>query len=234
MILYYVRHGDPIYNPDGLTEFGFKQAEMLKEKFSRIHVDKIFTSTSNRAYLTAKPTCDMLGINPVRLDFANEGNVAKYFFVNHEGRSTWCYNHRYWREIFNSAEVLALGDKWYNHPAFFGTGFRQGTIEFQEAQDSFFESLGYAHDREKHCFKAVSPNNDVVLFFAHGGCGNCFMSSLLDIPYNIFSTHFQEHATTGITAVKFEGDADFIIPKIVTYNETPHLFTNGVDNQYKI
>ena len=29
MLLFYVRHGDPIYNPDSLTELGIKQAEAL-------------------------------------------------------------------------------------------------------------------------------------------------------------------------------------------------------------
>ena len=29
MIFYYVRHGEPIYNPDSLTEYGHAQAEAL-------------------------------------------------------------------------------------------------------------------------------------------------------------------------------------------------------------
>ena len=29
MLLFYVRHGDPIYKPDSLTELGHRQAEAL-------------------------------------------------------------------------------------------------------------------------------------------------------------------------------------------------------------
>lgn len=234
MIIYYVRHGDPIYNPDSLTEFGSQQAELLSERLSALSPTKIFTSTSNRAYLTAKPTCDKVGIEPVRLDWANEGIIARHFFVSHEGRGTWVYNHKYWQQIFNSGEVLALGDKWYDHPAFAETSFKQGIVDFQKAQDDFLASLGYVHDRENHFYKAVNPNNDVILFFAHGGCGQCFMSGILDIPYNVYSTHFHEHATTGTSVIKLDGDNDFIIPKVMAFDETSHLYKHGVKNQFKI
>ena len=60
MLFYYIRHGEPIYEPDGLTELGFKQAEALALKFKHIDFSKIYSSTSNRAILTAKPTANAL------------------------------------------------------------------------------------------------------------------------------------------------------------------------------
>ena len=33
MIFYYIRHGDPIYNPNGLTPLGARQAESFKIQF---------------------------------------------------------------------------------------------------------------------------------------------------------------------------------------------------------
>ena len=56
MILYYIRHGDPIYNPDSLTPKGQKQAEALAKRFGLYGLDRIFTSDSTRAVQTAKPT----------------------------------------------------------------------------------------------------------------------------------------------------------------------------------
>ena len=62
MLLFYVRHGDPIYDPDSLTEQGLKQADALVNRMKRCNPSKIYASSSNRAMLTAKPTCDALGI----------------------------------------------------------------------------------------------------------------------------------------------------------------------------
>ena len=34
MILYYIRHGDPIYNPDSLTPLGERQAEAIGHRLA--------------------------------------------------------------------------------------------------------------------------------------------------------------------------------------------------------
>ncbi|MBO6263170.1 MAG: histidine phosphatase family protein [Clostridia bacterium] len=44
MILYYIRHGDPIYDPDSLTELGHKQAEALANRFALYGLDEIYCS----------------------------------------------------------------------------------------------------------------------------------------------------------------------------------------------
>ena len=54
MLFFYVRHGDPIYNPDSLTPLGERQAEAVSKRLAMYGIDKIYSSTSNRAYLTAK------------------------------------------------------------------------------------------------------------------------------------------------------------------------------------
>ena len=60
MILYYVRHGDPIYNPDGLTPLGKRQAEACAKLLCRTGLDEIYSSTSQRAIDTATPTAEIL------------------------------------------------------------------------------------------------------------------------------------------------------------------------------
>ena len=60
MLLYYVRHGDPIYEPDSLTELGHKQAAALAKRFSLYGLDEVYSSPSIRARQTAQPTCEAL------------------------------------------------------------------------------------------------------------------------------------------------------------------------------
>ena len=59
MIFFYVRHGDPIYNPDSLTPLGERQAEAIGKRLAMYGVDEIYSSTSERAKLTAKPLCEL-------------------------------------------------------------------------------------------------------------------------------------------------------------------------------
>lgn len=41
MILYYIRHGDPIYVPDSLTPLGVEQANALAKRFQVLGLDEI-------------------------------------------------------------------------------------------------------------------------------------------------------------------------------------------------
>ena len=72
MILYYIRHGDPIYNPNQLTPLGERQAEAVAKRLSVHGVDKIFTSPSNRARQTAQPLCEITKQEPTILDWTDE------------------------------------------------------------------------------------------------------------------------------------------------------------------
>ena len=46
MILYYVRHGDPIYNPNQLTPLGERQAEAVAKRLAVYGIDRIYSSPS--------------------------------------------------------------------------------------------------------------------------------------------------------------------------------------------
>ena len=81
MIFYYIRHGDPVYNPDSLTPLGSLQAEALSKRLALYGLDRIYSSTSNRAIMTAKPTCDILKKEPILLDFANENYAWNEFTI---------------------------------------------------------------------------------------------------------------------------------------------------------
>ena len=43
MLLYYIRHGEPTYDPDELTPNGERQAEAIARRLARYGVDKIYS-----------------------------------------------------------------------------------------------------------------------------------------------------------------------------------------------
>lgn len=62
MLLYIVRHGDPIYETDSLTDRGRRQAEAVGKRLLDAKIDRIFSSPMGRAKETAEPACRLLGI----------------------------------------------------------------------------------------------------------------------------------------------------------------------------
>jgi broad specificity phosphatase PhoE len=72
MLLFYVRHGDPIYDPDMLTPLGERQAESVARRMALFGIDEVYSSTSDRAMQTARPLCEILKKELKTLDFLNE------------------------------------------------------------------------------------------------------------------------------------------------------------------
>ena len=49
MLLYFLRHGDPIYHPDSLTPRGQLQAQALAKRLARYGLDELYASPMVRA-----------------------------------------------------------------------------------------------------------------------------------------------------------------------------------------
>ena len=144
MLFFYIRHGDPIYNPDSLTPRGELQAGALAKRLGMYGLDRIFTSTSNRAILTAKPTCELLNMKPVELDWCKENHAWREMAMpNAEGKLTWMFQNEEMLSLLASKEVLDLGNEWHQHERFVNTSCRVGIERIQREADAFFADLGY-------------------------------------------------------------------------------------------
>ena len=72
MELYIIRHGDPDYANDTLTEKGWKQAEALVPRMVKVNPTKIYASPRGRAQDTAKPSLKVLGMEYTIEQWMNE------------------------------------------------------------------------------------------------------------------------------------------------------------------
>ena len=233
MLFFYVRHGDPIYNPDSLTPLGERQAEAVSKRLAMYGIDKIYSSTSNRAYLTAKPTADILKLEIEQLDFAKEHHAwQELTVIDEDEKRHWMFQSDSARKLFVSEEVLKLGGKWYEHPSFKDTKAKEGIKRITNASDEFFKKLGYEHISGTGAYKVLDDNNDRVSFFAHQGFGLAFLSCLLDIPYPRFSMHF-DMGHSGVTVIEFKNEDGIAIPKILTLSNDSHIYKEGLPTKYQ-
>lgn len=233
MLLFYIRHGEPIYDPDSLTPLGEAQAEAIKNRLGMFGLDKIYASSSNRAYCTAKPTADLLNKEITVLDWCHEKYVGEEFSIPwKDGRHFWAHFEPATKEFLVSEEVRVLGKKWYEHPRFKGTSFEAGAKRVQQETDAFMHSLGYRHLHDKNGYEAVSPNEDRVALFAHEGFGMVFLSALLDIPYPEFATRFA-FSHTGMCVIHFENSEKLVIPRLLQHSNDSHLYAEHLPLTYK-
>lgn len=231
MLFFYVRHGNPIYTPDSLTPLGKRQAEALGKRLAMYGVDKVYASTSNRAIMTAKPACELLGCDMTLLDFCNESLAWNDLSIETETLRTWLFADDKTKLLFTDDSVRELGFEWYKHPAFEKYNYKTGMERIYNETDKLFLELGYEHDRYTGRYKVVAPKYDRVALFAHQGFGMAFMSCLLDIPYPQTSIHF-DMCHTGLTAIEFRDIGGYAIPKVLTLSSDAHLYKEGLHTGY--
>ena len=75
MKLLIVRHGDPDYDIDSLTEKGWKEAEYLSERLSKLDVKDFYVSPLGRAKDTASFTLKKMNRTAVECDWLREFDV---------------------------------------------------------------------------------------------------------------------------------------------------------------
>jgi len=107
MFLYLIRHGEPNYETDTLTELGIKQAQLLSERFSKIQFDRIFTSPLGRAKQTAMPTCLKQNKNYEELSWLSENLAYNAMAADIERKTDW------WFSVQNTKIITLEGAQKY-------------------------------------------------------------------------------------------------------------------------
>ena len=233
MILFYVRHGQPVYSPDSLTPLGKKQAESVAKRLAQYGVDEIYSSTSKRAIDTARPSCELLCKEMRLIDFAREDHAYRALSYTDGTRRSWAFAHPTIKALFASPELLSLGERWYEHPALaeYSEAYREGIARIRREGDAFLRALGYEHIEGTGAYRVICPNEKRIAIFAHQGFGLAFLSCLLDIPYPRFSLHF-DMCHSGMTVIEFKEENGIALPKIITMGNDGHLFRDGLPTSF--
>ncbi len=235
MLIFYVRHGDPIYNPNQLTPLGERQAESVARRLARFGMDEIYSSTSNRAMQTAEPLCRLLGKEVTALDFLNERNVSHVMMPSDHGGKAWIWAHPYYSEVLASREVREMGDRWYENPALIHIPMGDVIHSVGQELDALLAIHGYEHDTERGLYRVTKRSNEKrIAIFAHEGMGKVVMSHLLDVPFPYYATHFEmEH--TGVTVIRLDDGSlkypdearEYARARVLTLSNDAHLYHDG-------
>lgn len=228
MLLYFVRHGDPCYDPDSLTPLGIRQAEAIGRRLARYGIDRIYASPMRRAMQTAQPAAEMTGLEIVPVDFASEQHAWDELTLRHaDGSRTWAALDPDTQQLFASADVRALHMRWYTYPAFEGTSFQVGMERIARESKAFLSSLGYEQTEREGIYHAVCENDERVALFAHAGFGGAFFSHVLGIPYPQY-VHTFDLCHSSLTVIEFKEKNGVCVPRVLTMSNDGHLYSDNL------
>ena len=228
MLLYIVRHGDPVYVTDSLTERGKRQAEAVGKRIYDSQIDRIFSSPMGRALETAEPACRLLGLECNIEEWTHEiGDERLTPFPDGKLKSITNVQNTYYLENGNV-------DLNYNE-AFTCTGINESNIKsavdfIEKHGNDFLERLGYK--KENGVYKILRNNEEKVALFCHSAFARAWLSVLLHIPFHIMWSSFS-YTHTGVTVLEFKNNPNGITaPRCLCFSDMSHLYAQNEDMIY--
>lgn len=221
MRIIFVRHGEPDYANDTLTEKGWREASLLAERISKWNVTEFYCSPLGRARDTASCTLEKMGRTAITLDWMQEFYYPIDDPVTGKHGVPWDFVPSCWS---NDPMMLDI-DRWVDaeiprQNPMIATQYKSVCQHI----DELLESYGYV--RENHYYHmpdaeerfisgTVSPSNPKLLkelpdtaepcivFFCHLGITCIILSHLLNIPFQLL-VHGIFLPTTSLTILTSE------------------------------
>lgn len=228
MLLYIVRHGEPDYTTDTLTERGWQQAEAVGKRIFDSGIQHIYASPMGRARQTAEPACRLLGLPCQIEDWAHEVEEDRLTpFPDGVLKSVSEVQNARYRE---NGYIDLPYDRAYEAPGFNSCNMQAAVAKIEAGGRDFLERLGYKE--ENGVYRILRRNQDKVALFCHTVMGRAWLSTLLHIPIHLMWSGFT-YNHTGVTVLEFPNYANgFTAPRCLCYSDTSHLYAHGPDMLY--
>ena len=216
-----VRHAEPDYKNNTLTEKGFREADMLGKYLKDEKIDKIFVSSLPRALYTADgitrynktatyEVCDWLREMDARIDLPYD-----------TGRLSWDLAPTY----LNSEDMLFDKDKWKQVEAMNNAALQARVAELNENLNKILKNFGY--EKNGKIYKAVKPNHDTIAFVCHFGTESYLLSNFLNASPTVMSNFTCARPSSVTVLYSEEREKGEAIFRMIEFGSVNHLLNNG-------
>ena len=217
-----IRHGDPDYSIDGLTEKGKVEVQLLAKKMAKDNIDAIYCSPLGRARLTAQPTADAKNMEVKVLDWLREFDyaVVKVPYLD-SPKCPWDLL----PEFVASQKTIYSPTEWTECEFIKESVVPVAYSDVVKKLDSLLSEHGY--ERDGYNYKAIKPNHDTIVLVCHFGLTAVLLSHLLNCsPYTIWQhvVCAPTSVTTIYTEERRDGIASFRAPSI---GDISHLYAEN-------
>lgn len=222
MRIIFIRHGDPDYEHDTLTEKGRREAALLAERVAKWKdIDAFYVSPLGRAQATAKPSLERTGRTAQTFSWLRE--VAGKVTLPNQDKPhiPWDFYPAYWTKMPQMYER----EDWVNSPVI-RTGDTAHEWEYiKNSLDWLLRDYGYC--REGGLYKVERHSDKTIVFFCHMGVTLFMLGHLLNIS-PMLMMHGFDIPPTGVTILCSEevepGTAYF---RCHLLGDTRHLYEGG-------
>ncbi|MBQ6374118.1 MAG: histidine phosphatase family protein [Clostridia bacterium] len=214
MRIIFVRHGEPDYARDCLTDEGRLQAAAAAERLAGEGIGEIYASPCGRASETAAFTAARLGMQVTTLDYLRE--------ITWGGPGIPCDGHPWTLGDRMLAEGFDFRTRdWRTHPYFDGNAATVCCAQIEARFDAFLSERGYRHEGRR--FFCEGATDGTVAVFSHGGSGACMLAHLLGLPFPYVASVMPYDFTSIIILDLPVNEGSYVFPRIELFNDCAHI-----------
>ena len=169
MKLVIIRHGDPFYTIDSLTETGWKEAQLLSERISKLDVKAFYVSPLGRAQDTALATLRKMDRKAETLTWLQEFSPR----ITHHWADRQSCIWDWLPEDWANEPIFYDPDNWYKVPIFEEAGVEK---EYKWVIQGFDELLA------KHGVVVYEKNHASTLYGGNFSIENMYTTVRTIIP----------------------------------------------------
>ena len=197
MKLLLIRHGDPDYEHDDLTEVGRHEAALLAERIAPMPIREYYVSPLGRAKATAAPTLAKAGRTAVECDWLREFSPLIARPDSDRPRIAWDWLPQDWL----ADRRFLLPEDWRENEIFRAAHVGEEYDRVIAGFDALLAGHGYV--RDGLYYRAERPSEDTLAFFCHFGVSCVLMSHLMNCsPMPLW--HGLVMAPTSVTLIRTE------------------------------
>ncbi len=219
-----IRHGDPDYANDTVTEKGKREVALLAERLAGEGIDKIYCSPLGRAQDTAAPTARKIGKEIHTLPWLRE--ISAHYDMGDRLVSPWDIYPHVWSQNPNAADK----NTWADFSLYAGLPLGETVRTVEKELDALLLAHGYRHDgRVFEILPGYEESNETIALFCHMGLGNVLLSHLAGISTPLW-WHAMFLPPTSVTTVYMEQhctDTRIALAHFVGIGDISHLYAGG-------
>ncbi len=221
MRLLIVRHGDPDYVNDTLTEKGRREARLLAEKLKKEKIDYFYSSPLGRAKDTCAYTAEACGKQATVFPWLREFDHSLVLPSGQERPILWDMLPEFWTKEDKMYDYAT----WHTQDFYIAAGMKEAYETVTNSLDALLKEHGYT--RDGRLYRTERGNTDTLIFFCHFGLEMILLSHLLNISPVVLTHNFvalPTSVTTLYTEERREGLATF---RCAGFGDVGHLYAGG-------
>ncbi|MGN0165828.1 MAG: histidine phosphatase family protein [Lachnospiraceae bacterium] len=216
-----VRHAEPDYSIDSLTNKGWKEAEILSERIQKLDVKKFYVSPLGRARATAETALKGTGIVPEVLDWAREFEGRCVDPRDGHLRHCWDLYPADWTKYPEMYDK----DNWVNAPIYRNTNIAEEYEKVKKGLDALL--LEYGYRRDGNIFRIEKSTEDTIVIFCHMAVSLLMIGYLTGIAAPLLWHGFFAAPSTFFEIETEERVDDVAYFRVKSLGDYSHLYSAG-------